>query len=377
MHAMDEVTRKLFAILDDYKDPIGYLHPKLRPQYAAAAVKQLRGMKKLLKAGAQWRARPDGRDAPFIAAFFDDPRPLELMIDHGVPVDHTDPSRGNQTLMHRAAAFGRKHMIQMLATRGASLTTVDAAGKTPIEVARAWKHGAAGLPLLTRLTKAALKAKPREVEGDLGRAPMLALLATQPKLFSKDALRDTAKFVKATFATAPTARWETFLTELGAQSDDSLVAVGVWLSARVSTEKSTVRTEKGGPLRIVHLGDLVVSGDCDATTLVVTGSLTVKGRLTNWEGRGIYVGGSLKADVVVTEGPLWVQEDAVVKRGMMTIHNDYRTTIVGKLSTPVLVQDDHGVDLGRKSVLKHYRSRDVVPASEVGPLTRMFGLRKW
>ncbi len=370
-------TQALFQTLKDYKDPFTkYLHRDLKKPYETKSAAQLRDIRKALKAGAKWKeARASaGDDAPFAAAFFEDPRPLALMLDAGVPLDHTSARRPG-SLMHHAASFGRTRVIQLLADRGASVLAKDKFGQLPLDSARAWRHGEDALPLLTRLTKRALKqAPPGASEGDLAKKAMLAALPKAP--FSKNALRGLEKFVKASFAATSARTSANFLEELSGQLQDEVVAAGLWLVAQATTSKPTVRREKGGEVRVFHHGDLVIDGAADAVTVAVTGSLTVKGRLTNWEGRGVYVGGSLRADAVVTEGPLWVQRDAQVKRAVYATSNDYGATVVGTLRTPVLVQDEHQVVVGKKDVRAWYRSKRSVPEAEWQRIAKQVGLKK-
>jgi hypothetical protein len=182
-----------------------------------------------------------------MAAFLNDPRPLALLLDHGVPADHRWIDRENATLLHHAAAFGRKHVIRLLAERGAPILAVDAKGKTPLQVARSTRHGKDGIPLLTRLTKKAHKDQPApEQAGDLDASKLRKLLATKPRGFSKSALRGAEKFVRATFAASNTATWASFLGELDEQPDGEVIAACMWLVESATTAKPTVHKHRGG-----------------------------------------------------------------------------------------------------------------------------------
>jgi hypothetical protein len=149
---------------------------------------------------------------------------------------------------------------------------------------------------------------------------------------------------------------------MGQQGDAQLAAAALWVMARATTNAREKKAIKGGRLAIVHHGDLVVKGDLDARWVLVTGSLDIKGRLSNYEGCLIAVGGDLRASGgLLTEGPLWVDGDTDIEPGIVARHNDYRAHFRGRVTTPVLVKDDHIVEAGKTIAGKTFSKMSRVP----------------
>jgi hypothetical protein len=363
-------TKQLFAAIAAYP----FHGAKDNPQRAAESLARIRAA---LEAGADWK-KPNGpgeRDAAFSAATIGDERPLELLLEHGVPWNH-ETAEG--TLLHRAASFGRLPIIRRLLALGVPVDALDAKGRTPLACARAWKHGDAAVPLLTRLTKAA-KAKAAKAKGtkkvdaaitaDAGnlrakdmRLAEKALLAK--RAFSPRAGRALGRAVRSFFAESPVGSAEALLLELQGQGDDELLAAGLSAVRQAVLARPAKRVHPPGDAYLAHVGDLTIDGDCDARALVVTGDLTVKGRLTNFEGRMVCVGGNLKARSVFTEGPLWVFGDLTATEVFSAFDHHYVATIKGTLQTKLaVVAEDHEVRARRWQAKKRYRSRQkVLPA---------------
>jgi hypothetical protein len=251
---------------------------------------------------------------------------------------------GDGTLLHRAAAFGRVDNIQLLLKRGLPVDIEDAQGRTPLDAARAWKHGADAVPLLTKLTKAALKksgGRKAEPGGDLFMADVKAALK---KLKDKR----VARLVDGFFATKNPRSTVAFLEEFARQDDEAMIGVGLEL-ARATKAPATKHKVAKLAHETVHVGDLEVTGDADAKILVVTGNPTVKGKLTNYEGCVIAVGGDLTADAIWSEGPFVVHGDVTVKKAVWATYNDYAMQIGGTLKVPLLAVIDHKLTAKRVS----------------------------
>lgn len=346
----------------------------------AKASKNLPRIKNAIAAGADWTTPTGsaGYDIPFSAAGRFDEKPLELLLDAGVPVDHT---RNGDTLLHWAAQFGRTNVIEMLVKRGAPVTARNSKGKTPLDVARSSPFGKEAVPLLTELTRAARQASPKKpvaVEGaDLTEEAMIAAVAALPKRSLKPEIRsELEQHVKAAFLAGPAIRVDQFLRDLADTEDMVLLAAGM-LAATKATTRAPESVEQDGAENVVrvHVGDLTVKGDCDANSLVVTGNLTVKGRLTNWEGRQICVGGTLIAKTVVNEGPMWVGGELHATKGMFSFGNDYGTIVKGALITPVLIQEDHPIKAKEVRAEQRYRKPSAIPKEDRARLARMLKVR--
>ncbi|MBK6694463.1 MAG: ankyrin repeat domain-containing protein [Myxococcales bacterium] len=360
-------TKELFQAVSDY------------PFYgwkddAAKAERCLARMKEALTAGANWKALlgPGQRDAAFSAATSGDERPLALLFEAGVPWDHKLANEG--TLLHRAASFGRVAIVKLLVAKGIPVDAKTQSGRTPLDEARAWKHGKDAVPLLTRLTKAAAKqskGKPLlAAAGDLDKKAFLLarkrLLAA--RAFSPSVDRALARAASAFFAATSSGTTEALLLELAGQEQDDVLAAGLRVAAAATTRRPVKMSHAAGDAYLVHVGDLVVDGSCDARVLVVTGDLTVKGRLTNFEGRVICVGGNVKAKAIFTEGPFVVRGDVKATACFVASYNDYAATIGGKLETKIALVDDHVTTVGKWAATTRYRSRRAVTPADLAKL---------
>lgn len=353
-------TQLLFAALNDY--------PMFRePATAAEADACLAKMASALAAGANWQEKlgPGERDAALTAATCSDERPVELLLAHGVPLDHQAGNDG--TMLHRAASFGCVRVVECLLARGLAFDVKSAAGKTPLAEARAWKHGRAAVPLLMKLTAAAKKKNPTrlangqpDARGDLEKAAVLRALRLSKEPAA--ALRVLRRATTAFFADSASKTVAAYLAEIGGQDDETLLPAALAAAAAAASRPPTELTVESVD-SLVHVGDLIVTGDCEPRALFVTGNLTVAGRLANYEGRQVCVGGDLTADVVWTEGPLFVGGDASVKKGFVGSDNDYSAVVRGVLTTPVLVSDQHTIKAKKKICTRQFTDWEEVPAA--------------
>lgn len=385
---MDEkkATEELFKAIYDY--PQTFNDPE-------DAEKNLPIIAAALEAGADWTAPlgPGNYDAAFSAALCWDEKPLALLLAHGVPVSHS--TEYGATLLHRAAEFGRTKCIRFLVKNGAAVDARNKQGRRPIDEARGSKHGKPAVALLTRLTMAAAKkaakkaaaakksAKGKAVassapaaDGDLTKEAMTAALKALPaRSVTAELRRALVNEIDAAFAGKEATTSEDFLGALAQSGDLPLLAAAVNVVRNATTLEPKKAKHSGEDVALVHIGDLSIAGDCAAISLVVTGNLTVKGRLTNWEGRVVCVGGTLKADTVVTEGPLWVGEELQAKRGMFAFGNDYSTIVKGPLTTKVLIQEEHQVRARPMLAEKRYRKPSAIPEAERARLAKLLRVR--
>lgn len=299
-------------------------------------------LKAALAAGADPMAEDvNGRPIAFAAASAASPIPLKLLLDHGLDIN---VRCADGTLLHRAAAFGRVEIIQLLLKRGIPVDIEDDHGRTPLDCARAWKHGADAVPLLTKLTKAALeKSGGRKTEpgGDLAMADVKAAMKK-----IKD--KRVGKLVEGFFASKNPRSTTAFLEEFASQDDEALIGIGLALAKATKAAPTKRKVDKlANPM--IHIGDLEVTGDANAKILVVTGNLSVKGKLTNYEGCVIAVGGDVTAHAIWSEGPFVVHGDVTVKKAVWASYNDYAMHIGGTLKVPLLAVIDHAFSAKRVS----------------------------
>lgn len=344
----NDPTRELFAAIQNHSSHRDYLHP----ERDLAALERITAA---LAAGADWRAPlgPGGRDAAFTAATQGSRGPLARLIAHGVPLDHANG--GDGMLIHRAASFSNIDAVRFLVEQGVSPDVRDGLGRTPLAHARAWRHGAATVPVLLQLLQERGCTPGPALRGDDLRPDEVARVmpTTAPAVLRQ--------VVEAAFVERAGARSTEFLRVLAEQRDEAALAAGIALVRRASTAKPKAKVSaprRPKPIDLVHHGDLELPGDAEALTLVVTGDLKVGGRLTNFEGRVVGVGGDLTADVVWTEGPLVVGGDARVRTVFGAGDNDYLARIDGALDTPLFVHlDRRAVQIGADRSAAHVTER--------------------
>lgn len=352
---MSSATQALFSAIANHSSHGDYLDD-VRDRAA------LEAMRAALTAGADWRALlgPGGRDAAFAAATQGSRGPLEVLLTHGVPVDHANP--GDGMLIHRAAAFSNVDAVRMLVERGVAPDVKDATGRTPLAHARSWNHGQRAVPVLIELMQArGCAAAPARRGDDLQANAMHAAIPG-------DAPAALTRLVAAFFVECLSGKSVDFLRIVSEQHDTDLLSAGLALVRKVSTAKPKAKViagaRNGKPKRVdvIHHGDLELSGDTNAVTLVVTGDLRVPGLLTNFEGCVVGVGGSLDADAVWSEGPFSVAGDAKVRDVFGVGDNDYRLGIGGALDTLVLVHlDGRAMTVGTLRAAHRADSREAVP----------------
>lgn len=348
-----QATKTLFAAINDY----GMLASCRKEDKEAAAISVMRTA---LADGADWRALlgPGLRDAAFAAANCASREPLELLLTHGVPLDHQAGSDGY--LIHRAASFSSRDVIQMLVDRGVSPDLKDQNGRTPLQHARAWKHGKDAVSLLLRLLKAHGCAPARAKRGDDLRPEAMA---------SETPSAELASVFEAHFVERLGATYKDVLGAVIERGENTLTAEALALVSRVTAAKPKQKTlQAQRRLRLIHHGDLEIAGDVNVMTLVVTGSLRVAGRITNYEGCPIAVGGDVTATAVWSEGPFVVGGDVRATTAFAGAYADYGTTIGGTLETPTLIQLDHAIQVGRVKADATVTERARIPPALMGPL---------
>jgi ankyrin repeat protein len=71
--------------------------------------------------------------------YFNDPRFVRLLLDHGADPNIREREDGN-TPLHLASQNGRTEIARLLVEHGASVEVQDNLGRTPLDVASWWRH---------------------------------------------------------------------------------------------------------------------------------------------------------------------------------------------------------------------------------------------
>lgn len=102
----------------------------------------------LLQAGADPAAAGmDGETVAHLAASVDDPRYLQVLIDHAAPVDQPG-ARAGRTPLFAAVQSRRVAQLELLLAAGADLQRADSMGDTPLHLAAQVNDAATALRLL-------------------------------------------------------------------------------------------------------------------------------------------------------------------------------------------------------------------------------------
>lgn len=267
-----------------------------------------------MDAGANWREpRVNGEDAAFAAVFAVRPEVLATLLDAGVPATH---SSNGTTLLHRAADRGRVGTVQLLVARGVAPDVRDAAGMTPLDVARQCSHcgGTAVRPLLELMVAHGCTPSPAPARAHRG----IDLHAARVREVFNEALSSTSPAVAAVL------RHELevlFVQCSGYGSDDllrgiarvdhALLPATILLVKRASTATPTTKTvsaaaakKTGGrnPFELAHHGDVVFDTDIRVKQLIVTGSVRSAGRLRLVVGAVVVVGEALDVEGIDVDG---------------------------------------------------------------------------
>ena len=85
---------------------------------------------------------PDWTPPPLhCAVLFDQPKIVELLLDHGADLEKVDPDR-NTTPLRYAIAYCKLDMIPLLLERGANTIAIQENGTSALELATAGAEGA-------------------------------------------------------------------------------------------------------------------------------------------------------------------------------------------------------------------------------------------
>nr|WP_253910498.1 ankyrin repeat domain-containing protein [Pyxidicoccus fallax] len=277
---------------------------------------------------------------------------IQLLMEHGVDI-HA-PFRYD-TPLHRAAEFGADRVVRFLIEQGA-----DPRGKTPggtsvLSAARSSRHSKNVVPLLVELlkkTKSQRPPPPKKLK-DLSEENVTRYLSgSAPEGLAPWDWEFLKTFMDSIFVEEHSVTIDQFhesIQEHGNTRPQLLFAC-IDLIQKVSTRAPKAKTVKKVSKNIsVHHGDLEVDGNLSVGALMVTGSLKVKGKAANPQGRQIFVGGDFECDTLYTEGPVVIGGD-LRARLVEAVYNDYSLEVRGVLAADTLTVDKHQVKAGRFDV---------------------------
>lgn len=344
----------------------------------------------LLHLGASLAVRDEGKETVVhLLAAVGDAESLSLVASLGAPLDAVDADKN--TPLHLAAGQNRLETVRRLLALGASphprgahrrtpahdarsaavidalaeahadFTLTDTSGRTPLDWAASQGHAEVAKALAVHADEKAraraADAAAKSGKGELSRA----LAARARRLDVAPLLRALERSDLAFFPKRERAKLKDRIDALGFAGSTWDEAIGHleapwWYALAVAVlARDALPPEKKPPAfrqgpRLVR-GDLVVKGHLHvAGTLLVTGDLRVGGLLTD-SGHDslIAVAGSLSARAIITDGELAVARDASVEQFVLGHGNDHSFTVGGRLVTPVLVSDQHDVQLGQRT----------------------------
>ncbi|MFP2906254.1 ankyrin repeat domain-containing protein [Pyxidicoccus sp. 3LFB2] len=277
---------------------------------------------------------------------------VQLLLEHGADIHSTG---GYDTPLHRAAEFGADRVVRFLLEKG-----LDPRGRTPggmsvLSAARSSRHSKNVVPMLVELlkkTKSERPPPPKKLK-ELSEENVTRYLsgAAPEHLDARDweALRD---FMDSVFVEEHSVTIDQLyegIEEHGGMRPQ-LVFACIDLIKQVSTREPKQKTVKKVSKNVyIHHGDLEVDGNLKVGSLMVTGSLKVKGKAENVQGRQLFVGGDFECDTLYTEGPVVIGGD-LQARAVDAYYNDYSLEVRGVLKADTLTVERHQVKADRFDV---------------------------
>ncbi|WP_338866575.1 ankyrin repeat domain-containing protein [Myxococcus stipitatus] len=270
---------------------------------------------------------------------------IQLLMEYGADLRAVT---AYDTPLHRAAEFGADRVVRFLIEQGLDPRGLTSGGVSVLSRARSSRHSREVPALLVELllpTKSQRPPPPKKAKG-LSEEKVVGYLSgdapsgVRPGSWSKLRELMDAVYVETHFVTL-----DGFYAGIEEQSsmNPDLVFAGIGLIhatlAEAPKAKSVKKVAKG---RYVHHGDLEVTGNLSVGSMMVTGNLTVQGKVDNFEGASLFVGGDFKCASFHSEGPVIIGgnlEAELVK----VLGNDYGLEVRGTLRAGKLVVDDKHV----------------------------------
>ncbi len=261
-----------------------------------------------LAAGADWRAprAAQGVNAAVACAMARRPALLRALLDAdvvgGVAVDEGAP--GPQ-LIHIAADHGRGDTVRMLVERGVAVDVRDLDGARPLDAAMSCSHssGEAVDVVLDLMIAQGCAPIPAGRGTDLHVVAARACYVDACRGLSDDDAALFVRLLERQFIQCAGLRSVDLLQRF-ARSHRALLPALVALIGGASTLKRkpkaiaapvAKKTFTGTPLKLCHVGDVVVDASVRVDVLVVVGDLDVDGDLVVVDGGVCVVGGAVRA----------------------------------------------------------------------------------
>lgn len=277
---------------------------------------------------------------------------VQLLMDHGADLH---AAVGYDTPLHRAAEFGADRVVRFLIEKGLDPRGRSPGGRTVLAAARSSRHSKNVVPLLVELlkqTKSQRPPPPKKLK-ELSEENVLRYLSGPVPAGVEARDWDALKaFMDSLFVEEHSVTIDQLYEDIEEQGAmrPHLVFACIDLIRQVSTKAPARKTLKkvSKPVH-VHHGDLEMDGDLGVRSLMVTGSLTVKGKASNPQGRQLFVGGDFECDALDTQGPVVIGGD-LRARTIEARYNDYALEVRGVLKADTLTVDRHLVKAGRFEV---------------------------
>lgn len=310
-------------------------------------------IRELLAAGVSLDfVRPSGHGPLMAAVTHNDVALIELLMEYGADIHAV--VRYDAPL-HRAAEFGADRVVRFLLEQGADPRSQPSGGRTALSAARSSRWGRRAVPVLVeylRATQSQRPPPPKKLK-DLSEADVAAYLAgPAPATATPRAWQALREFMDSAFVEAYSISIDELYESVEASSsmEPELVFACIDLIARVARRAPKPRrVKKLAPQTCVHHGDLEIDGNLRIVSLMVTGSLTVRGTASNVQGCSLFVGGDFTCDALKTQGPVIVGGD-LRARLVEAVYNDYALEVRGTLRADRLVIDRHVVRAGAFAV---------------------------
>ncbi|AGC45158.1 hypothetical protein MYSTI_03852 [Myxococcus stipitatus DSM 14675] len=278
---------------------------------------------------------------------------VQLLMEYGADIR---AAVGYDTPLHRAAEFGADRVVRFLVEQGLDPRGLSPGGASVLSRARSSRHSREVPALLVEMllpTKSQRPPPPKKAKG-LSEEKVVGYLSGEVpsgvKPWSWAKLRGLmdAVFVETHFVTLKD--FHAGIEEQSAMNPD-LVFAGIGLVQATLAEAPKAKSvKKVAKESYVHHGDLEVTGNLSVVSMMVTGNLTVKGKVDNFVGAGLFVGGDFKCESFLSEGPVIIggslDAELVRVRG-----NDYGLEVRGTLQArKLVVEHKHVVTAARFEV---------------------------
>ncbi|ATB43809.1 hypothetical protein CYFUS_009289 [Cystobacter fuscus] len=277
---------------------------------------------------------------------------VQLLIAHGADIHST---MGYDTPLHRAAEFGADRVVRFLIEKGLDPRAKTPGGRSVLSAARSSRHSKNVVPLLVELlkkTKSQRPPPPKKLK-ELSEENVTRYLAgTAPATVAARDWEALQAFMDSVFVEEHSVTIDQLyenIEEHGGTRPHLVFACIDLIQKAATREPQHKKLKKVSKTTYVHHGDLEIDGDLGVRSLMVTGSLTVKGKASNPQGRQLFVGGDFACDTFYTEGPVVIGGD-LRARTVDAFYNDYGLEVRGTLKADTLTVERHQVTAGRFDV---------------------------